>query len=116
MQLAHAGEDGLAGLLVRPHAEGRIFGGRGVVSAVPIFSWSALDLGSIDMRDDGLGEPIALEDDGLSSSHSVSPVVTSFHAHARAMSPASHFVDFLALVGAHLHEAPTRSCLRVLGL
>jgi hypothetical protein len=45
VQLAHAGDDGLARLFVGAHAERRIFL-RQAASAMPIFSWSALVFGS----------------------------------------------------------------------
>ena len=42
---AHAADDGLAGLFVGLHAEGRIFGSQ-TAQRDTHFSWSALDLGS----------------------------------------------------------------------
>jgi hypothetical protein len=42
---------------------------------------------------------------GLSSSHSVSPVVVSLRPMAAAMSPARTSSDLLALVGVHLQQA-----------
>jgi hypothetical protein len=60
VQLAHAGDDGLAGSSsVRTRNDGSSCARR--CSAMPIFSWSALVLGSTAMRDHGLGEHHALE-------------------------------------------------------
>ena len=55
---------------------------------MPIFSWSALVLGSMAMEMTGSGKSIASRMIGLSSSQSVSPVVVSFRPTAAAISPA----------------------------
>jgi hypothetical protein len=47
VQLAHAGDDRLAGLLVGVHAEGRVLLGQLRWSAMPSLSWSALVFGSM---------------------------------------------------------------------
>ena len=73
VQLAHAGDDRLAGLLVGVHAERRVFL-RQLASAMPIFSWSALVLGSTATEITGSGNSIRSSVMALSRSHSVSPV------------------------------------------
>ena len=73
---------------------------------MPIFSWSALVLGSTDSFDDRLGEFHALQHDRLQfGEHSVSPVVVSFRPASATMSPAIGFLDVLAVVGMHQQHA-----------
>ena len=59
-----------------------------LASAMPIFSWSALVLGSIATAMTGSGKFIASRMIGLSRSQIVSPVETFFSPTAAAMSPA----------------------------
>ena len=58
MELAHAGDQRLAGLLVGPHAEGRVLLGRGAASACASLSWSAFVFGSIATAMTGSGNVI----------------------------------------------------------
>ena len=58
------------------------------LSATPIFSWSALVLGSTDSSMTGSGNSIRSRMIGLAGSHSVSPVVVSFMPAMATMSPA----------------------------
>ncbi len=64
MQFAHAGDDGLAALLVGLDAEGRILGGETVERQAHLFL-VALGLGLDRDLDDRLGELHALQDDRL---------------------------------------------------
>ena len=56
--------------------------------AVPIFSWAALDFGSIATSITGSGNSIDSSMIALFGSHKVSPVVVSFKPTAAAISPA----------------------------
>jgi hypothetical protein len=100
VQLAHAGDDGLARFFVGTHAERRIFLSQ-TVQGEPIFSWSALVFGSTacesPAREDHF--PVMIELDR-----------TGFHRWSRPSGPRSgdvagaHFFDFFALVGVHLQN------------
>ncbi len=77
MQLAHAGDDGLAGFLVGVHAERRIFLRQLRQREAHLFL-VGLGLGLDGLADDRLGEHHALEDDRLvPDQHSVVPVKMS---------------------------------------
>ena len=87
VQLAHAGDDGLAGLLVGADAERRVLVGQRLerlAELVLVGLGLGLD-GDVDHR---LGEDHPLEDDRVSRSHSVSPVVVSLKPRPATMSPA----------------------------
>ena len=71
---------------VRTRNEGSSFAKR--FKAIPIFSWSALVLGSTATWITGSGNSMRSKMIGALSSHRVSPVVTSFKPMAAAMSPA----------------------------
>ena len=58
VQLAHPRDDGLAGLRVGLHAEGRILDRRACASAWPSFSWSAWVFGSMAIEMTGAGKCI----------------------------------------------------------
>src|SRR5471032_2647268 len=73
-------------------------------SAMPIFSWSALVLGSMATSMTGSGNSIFSRITGLFGSHSVSPVVEYFSPAKATMSPAG-FLDVLAAVGVHQQHA-----------
>src|SRR5207344_1824100 len=62
VELAHAADDGLAGLLVRPHAEGRILLGQALERRGELVL-VGLGLGLDRLVDDGLGKVDRLEDD-----------------------------------------------------
>ena len=78
MQLAHAGQDGLPGLLVRLQAQAR--GLRQRASAAPsvIFSTPSLVFGSTEMSMTGTGKAMRSRITGSSDDASVSPVPVSF--------------------------------------
>ena len=73
VQLAHAGDDRLAGLLVGAHAERGVLLGQPRSAAVS-FSWSALVFGSMATSMTGSGKSMLSSSTGASGSHSVSPV------------------------------------------
>jgi hypothetical protein len=76
VQLAHAGDDRLAGLLVGPTWKVGSSSERRWI-AVPSFSWSPFDLGSMATEMTGAGNVIDSSTTGEPWSHSVSPVVVS---------------------------------------
>ncbi len=82
VQLAHASDDGLAGLVVGGHLEVGS-SSASLVRARDILSCSALVLGSMAMSITGISELHGLKDDRASSEHRVSPVEESFQAHDR---------------------------------
>ena len=73
--------------------------------AVPIFSWSALELGSIDIEMTGSGKDGGSRRMSKSSSQSVSPVMTSLTPDQGADVARVGDVDLLALDRAHQHQA-----------
>ncbi len=83
------------------------------LSAMPIFSWSALVLGSTATSMTGSGNSIFSRMMGFAGSHSVSPVVVFFSPHSAMMSPASRPFDVLAVVGVH-HQHAADALLAVL--
>ena len=87
VQLAHAGDHDLAGLLVGADAEGRVFGHQLRHALAELFL-VGLGLRLDGERDDRLRELHRSRMIGFFSSHSVSPVVTDFRPTAAAMSPA----------------------------
>jgi hypothetical protein len=87
VQLAHAGDLGLAGLLVRRTWKVGSSSARRP-SATDIFSWSDFVLGSIATEMTGSSKVIASSLIGLSGAASVSPVTTCLMPTAAAMSPA----------------------------
>ena len=105
VQLALAGDDGLAGLLVGADLEGRVLLGQGLQRLGQLVL-VGLGLGLDGHVDDRLGEVDRLEDDRrLRSSQSVSPVVVPLRPMAATMSPAKTALDVLAVVGVHLEHA-----------
>ena len=88
VQLAHAGDDGLAGLLVGPTWKVGSSSARRWI-AVPSFSWSLLVLGSIATLMTGAGNVIDSSTTGLPRSHSVSPVLVSFSPITATIWPAT---------------------------
>ena len=77
VELAHAADDGLAGLRVEPDPEGRVLLGE-LPDSDGQLPWSPLVFGSMANVDDRLREGHRLEDHRCAMSHSVSPVVVSF--------------------------------------
>ena len=57
-------------------------------NAVPIFSWSAFEFGSMDIEMTGSGNDGGSSRMSKFSSHNVSPVMTSFTPTSAQMSPA----------------------------
>src|ERR1700731_3870485 len=86
MQLAHAGDDGLAGVFVGVNLEGRIFLGQ-TRRRPALFSWSTFVFGSIAIEMTGSGNVGGSSRIGWSSSQSVSPVVMFLMPTIAAISP-----------------------------
>ena len=87
MQLAHAGQDRLPGLLVGAQAQD----GSSPASfckPIVIFSTDSLVFGSTEMSMTGTGKAIRSSTTGSSAEASVSPVPVSFRPTKAAMSPA----------------------------
>jgi hypothetical protein len=82
VQLAHALEDGLTGLLVGVDAEGGVFLGQALEGVAHLFL-VGLGLGLDGDGDDGLGEGDGFENDGVSRSVRVLPVVVFLRPTAR---------------------------------
>ena len=104
VQLAHAGDDRLAGLLVGAHAERRVFLREAAERDAHLF---LVDLGlRLDrLRDHRLREHHALEGDRLlhvAQRLAGDDVLQADHGGDVA---GAHFLDFLALVGVHLQQA-----------
>jgi hypothetical protein len=115
VQLAHAGDDGLAGFLVGAHAERRIFLRQSAQRHAHLFL-VGLGLRFDRHRDDGLREHHALEVMMWSCAHRVSPVVTSFRPTAAAMSPARTSLISLRSLECICRMRPTRSFFDLTGL
>ena len=77
--------------------------------AMPIFSWSALVLGSIATAMTGSGKFIASRMTGLFSSQIVSPVWTFLRPTAAAMSPAQTSLISSRLLACIFSRRPIRS-------
>ena len=88
MQFAHAGNQRLAGIGIGVHAEGGIFL-RQLCQRVAHFFLVGLGLGLDGHGNNRRGKSMFSRTIGLSSSHSVSPVVTFFSPTQAAISPAS---------------------------
>src|SRR6266542_117527 len=104
MQLAHAGDDDFAGGLVGLHTERRVFGHE-LAEPLPELFLVGLRLRLNRQRDDRLGEVHRLEYDRLLL---VADRVAGRHAlqpDGRRDVPRVDFLDFLALVRAHLQQA-----------
>ena len=102
VELAHAGDDRLAGLLVGADLEGRVLLGEALDRGAQLLL-VALGLG-LDRDLDHRGrERHRLEDrPGCCRSHSVSPVVVSLRPMTATIWPAPTRRDLLTLVGVHL--------------
>ena len=87
-----------------------------LASAMPIFSWSALVLGSIATAMTGSGKFIASRMTGSSRSQIVSPVETFFRPTAAAMSPAQTSLISSRLLACILRRRPTRSLVSLVEL
>ena len=109
VQLAHAGDDGLARVLVRVDAEGRIFLhqlGRATCRASPGRTWSSARSTTAIT---GSGKFIDSSTTGCLGSQMVSPVVTFFRPTAAAMSPAQTSSISSRLLACILSRRPMRS-------
>ncbi len=84
-------------------------------SARPIFSWSALVLGSTATEITGIGMTIFSSVITFSRSHSVSPVNTSLSPTAAAMSPARTSLISLRSLACICNKRPMRSFLSFVG-
>jgi hypothetical protein len=106
MQLAHAGNDGLAGLFVGAHAERRVFLRELAQRDTHLFL-VALGLGFDGDRNHRIGELHPLEyRPALFSAHSVVPVVDVASDPRRLpISPAQSSFSSSRLIGMHLQEA-----------
>eukprot|EP01136_Pigoraptor_vietnamica_P024345 Opistho-1_new@6882 len=103
MQLAHAGNQGLAGLFVGLDAERRIFLRQALQGDAHFFLVS-LGLRFDSLRDDGLGEHHALEhDDGIRITQGFARGHV-FQTNAGGNVAGADFADFFAVVGVHLHD------------
>src|SRR3990167_60161 len=105
MQLAHAGDDGLAGLLVGVYAERGIFLGQTAQGHAHLFLVD-LGLGLDGLRNHRLWELHALKGDHLVRIAQRLAGGHIFQAHARGDVTGADFLDFLALVGVHLQQTP----------
>eukprot|EP01139_Manchomonas_bermudensis_P003031 Amastigsp_a7038_3.p4 type:complete len:124 gc:universal Amastigsp_a7038_3:412-41(-) len=85
-------------------------------SAMPIFSWSALVLGSTAWVITGSGKTMRSSMTMASGSHRVSPVVTSFRPTQAAMSPARISLTSSRLFACICTIRPIRSFLPLIGL
>lgn len=86
MQLTHAGENRLTGVLVRLDAESGILGDEALERSAHLFL-VGLEFGSIDIEITGSGKDGGSRRMSKSSSHSVSPVMTSLTPTTAQMSP-----------------------------
>src|SRR5690606_25572061 len=103
MELAHARDDRLAALLVGTHAERRVFLGEARQRDAHLLL-VGLGLGLHGLRDDGLGELHALEDDGRVGIAQRLAGGDLLEAHAGGDVARPDFLDLLAVVGAHLQQ------------
>ena len=110
VQLAHAGDDRLAGLLVGADPEGRILLRQLAAAPVASFSWSALVLGSMATEMTGSGKSIDSSRIGvLGIAERVAGASPSLRPTAAAMSPAQTSSTLFALVGVHLEQPADRA-------
>ena len=116
VQLAHAGDDGLAGFLVGAHAERRIFLAARRPRAMPIFSWSALVLGSTACEITGSGKTIfssVMIDFRIAQRLAGGDVL---QAHAGGDVAGADLLDLFTLVGVHLQDPADALLLARIGL
>src|SRR4249919_679060 len=112
VQLAHAGDDRLAGLFVGTHAERGIFLRQAAQGDTHLF---LVDLGLRlhRHRDDGLREDHALERDDVVLRAQRVAGGDVLEADGRRDVAAQHFLDLFALVGVHLQDAADALLLRL---
>ena len=104
MQLAHALEDGLAGLVIGRDAEGRVFGGE-LAAARRQLLLVGLGLRLDRDLDDRIGEFHLLEDDGLVRIAQRVAGAAFLQTRQRDDVAGEGFLDVLAVVGVHLEHA-----------
>ena len=113
VQLAHAGDDGLAGLVVGGYLEGRVLLGELGQSRWTSSSCSALVLGSMATSITGLANSIFSRTISLPSAHRVSPVVVFLRPTQAMMSPAHAVVAVDTLGSVHLEDAAQTLALAI---
>ena len=103
VQLAHTGNDGLARFFVRLDAEGRIFCSQTLQGNTHFFlvgfGFWLYGLGNHRLR-----EHHALQDDRVGQVAQGFARGHVFQAHASSDVASANFVDFLTLIGVHLHD------------
>ena len=113
VQLAHTGNDGLAGLFVGLDAERRIFLSQALQRDTHFFLVN-LGLGFHGLRNHGLREHHALQhDDGIR----ITQGLTRGHvlqANAGGDVAGANFADLFAVVGVHLHDTADTLSARIL--
>jgi hypothetical protein len=115
VQLAHAGDDGLAGLFVGAHAEGRIFlrqAAQGDAHLLLVGLGLRLDR----HRDDRLREDHALQRDDVVLRAQRVAGGDVLQAHRGGDVAGAHFLDLFAVVGVHLQDAADALLLDLTGL
>ena len=105
VQLAHARDEGLAGLLVGLDAEGRVLFGEALERDAQLVL-VGLGLGLDGDLDDRLGEGHRLEDDGVLRVGQGVAGEGVLEADGRGDVAGVDLVDLLAVVGVHLDDAP----------
>ena len=105
VELAHAGDQGLAGLVVGADAERRVLLGRGAAGPAPSLSWSAFVFGSIATAITGSGKSIDSSLIGAVSIASVSPVVVFLRPTTGGDLARADLLALLAVVRVHLQDA-----------
>src|SRR5690606_5505860 len=103
VQLAHAGDDGLAGFFVGTHAEGRIFLSQTTQGDAHLLL-VALGLGFDSNVDHRLREFHALENDRLVQITQGFTGRDVLQTDGGGDVAGAHFFDLVAIVGAHLHQ------------
>jgi hypothetical protein len=104
VELAHAGDDRLAGLLVESDTWKVGSSSASFWIAVPSFSWSPLVFGSMATWMTGSGKVIDSRTTGLFDVGRVSPVVVSLRPIDGVDVAGQRLVDRVLLVGVHLEE------------
>ena len=115
MQFAHAGDDGLPGLLVGAHAEGRVLVGQ-LHEALAQTVLVDLGLGLDGHEDDRLGELDGLEHDGAALVAEGVARGRDLEAHSRRDVAGEHLGDVFAVVGVHLQDAADPLLLVLVGV
>ena len=104
VQLAHAGNDGLARFLVGADSEGRVFG-REARQCQAHFFLVGLAPGFHGLGDHGFGKGDFFEHDGRLRIAQRLARAHVLEAHAGRNVAGADFVDLLACIGMHLHDA-----------